>query len=148
MCKGCTLCKYSLYLVISIKYWYHYLRRIMWLHYFIHHCSRLLRPLLSTCGILHMQQQRTVCIGAQLFPCLPTPCWPDLNLNHLRMLITYICKDKNNNVYYVNNITVVLTHVLAPPTPLGSRLRDLKTIPPHIHFPNEVFHLLWILPIL
>ena len=64
------------------------------------------------------------------------------------MLITYICKDKNNNFYYIINITVVLTHVLAPPAPLGSRLRDIKTIPLHIHFPNEVFHLLRILPIL
>ena len=76
-----------------------------------------------------------VCSGAQLLP--------DLNLTHLIMVITYICKDKNNNFYYVNNITVVLTHNLAPPAPpLGSRLGDLKMIPLHIHFPNKVFHLL------
>ena len=60
----------------------------------------------------------------------------------------HICIDKNNNFYQVNNITVVLTNVLAPWAPLGSRLWDLKTIPLHIHFPNEVFHLLLILPIL
>jgi len=75
-----------------------------------------------------------VCSGAQLLPAL--------NLTHLIMLITYICKDKNNNFYHLNNITVVLTNVLAPWAPLGSWLWDLKTIPLHIHFPNEVFHLL------
>ncbi len=57
-------------------------------------------------------------------------------------LCAMAAKDKNNNLYYVNNITVVLTHVLAPPAPLGSWLGDLKMIPLHIHFPKEVFHLL------
>ena len=41
-----------------------------------------------------------------------------------------------------------MAYDIAPWAPLGSRLWDLKTIPLHIHFPNEVFHLLLILPIL
>jgi hypothetical protein len=87
-------------------------------------------------GIWHMQGHHIhmVCSGAQLLS--------DLNLTHLIMVITYICKDKKNDFYYVNNITVVLTNVLAPWAPLGSQLWDLKRIPLHIHFLNKVFHLL------
>ena len=85
-------------------------------------------------GIWHMQGHHIhmVCSGAQLLP--------DLNLTHLIMVTTYICKDKNSNFYYVNNITVVLANVLAPSAPLGSWMWDLKMIPLHIQFPKEVCH--------
>jgi hypothetical protein len=49
-----------------------------------------------------------------------------------------LSKNISNYFYYVNTISVVLTHVLSPLAPV----RDLKTILLHIQVPHKVFHLL------